>query len=352
MWMTVNRALDRWDLEALEILAARRVRHARRIGSLATLPGAIRFRALAHTLAGELDDATALLTEAATIEQITELPSVVYGTAAVAAWRGDQETIQSLRERASADAAARGEGRSLTVLALSAAILFNGLGRYDAAFAAAQEGADHDEPGVRALLGLELIESAVRSNNLDVAQAALEHISNRTHASGTDWAVGLESLLRALVAGHDQAAEPLYHAAVERLGASRVRTYTARAQLAYGEWLRRAGRRRDARVVVRDAHERLVAIGAGAFAARAARELRALGARPRRRTPESADELTPQELQIARLVAAGETNKEVATELFLSPRTVDAHLRSVFRKLDIDSRRRLREQPRFAQRPG
>ena len=138
-------------------------------------------------------------------------------------------------------------------------------------------------------------------------------------------------------------AEEHYREAIERLGRSRMATHLARTHLVYGEWLRREGRRQDARDQLRTAHELLSEMGADAFAARAARELRATGEHPRSRTARPADALTAQELHIARLVAAGSTSREVGAQLFLSPRTIEAHLRSIFRKLGVTSRRQLRE---------
>jgi DNA-binding CsgD family transcriptional regulator len=161
-------------------------------------------------------------------------------------------------------------------------------------------------------------------------------------ASGTHWALGIQARAEAL-SMKDQAAEDRYREAIERLGRCRVATHLARAHLVYGEWLRREGRRRDARAQLHAAHDLLAAMGAEAFAARAARELRAIGDRTRKQTAESAGQLTRQELHIANLVATGATTRQVAAQLFLSPRTVDAHLRSIFTKLGITSRRQLRE---------
>jgi len=137
-------------------------------------------------------------------------------------------------------------------------------------------------------------------------------------------------------------AEPHYRQAIECLGRTRVRVELARAHLLYGEWLRREGRRVDAREQLRSAHEMFAAIGAQGFAERARRELVATGETVRKRTAETRDELTAQESQIARLAADGRTNPEIGAELFISPRTVEWHLRKVFAKLDIGSRKELR----------
>ena len=186
----------------------------------------------------------------------------------------------------------------------------------------------------------ELIESAARSGATDLAADALERLSEMTQASGTDWALGVESRSRALLSEGD-AAERLYREAIERLGRTRVRAELARARLLYGEWLRREGRRLDAREQLRAAHDLFTAMGAEAFGERARRELLATGETARKRTVETRDELTAQEAQIARLAALGRTNSEIGAQLFISPRTVEWHLRKVFTKLGISSRREL-----------
>jgi DNA-binding CsgD family transcriptional regulator len=182
----------------------------------------------------------------------------------------------------------------------------------------------------------ELIEAAVRAGQAARAAAALERLSPQARASGTQWALGLQARSQALTCT-GPVAEDLYREAVERLGDCRIATHLARAHLVYGEWLRRQGREQ-----LRTAHEMLSGMGVEAFAARAARELRATGGQPRKRTVQPADTLTAQELHVARLVATGATSREVGAQLFLSPRTIDAHLRNIFRKLDITSRRQLR----------
>lgn len=225
-------------------------------------------------------------------------------------------------------------------------VLFNGLGRYDAALDAALRAAEQERRGsyMTWQLGPELVEAAARCGQPAVAQRTLERIVERSRASGTDWAIGTELRARALLAD-DADADPLYVEAVERLARTRARAFLARAQLVYGEWLRRRQRRVEARKQLRAAHEALSGMGADGFAARAANELLATGEHPRRRSVDLLDALTDQELHIARHVASGATSKEVAAELFLSPRTIDAHLRSIFRKLGITSRRHLRDLP-------
>ncbi|HEY2536459.1 MAG TPA: helix-turn-helix transcriptional regulator, partial [Solirubrobacteraceae bacterium] len=266
------------------------------------------------------------------------------------AWRGERKLSLSLLETGRRDATSRGEGRTLSVLEYSNAVLLNGLGRYDDALVAARRVCDCNEPGIRAFASVELIEAAAYSGKPELAVEELDQLSARAAASGTDWAVGVQLRSRALLCSDQDEADGLFRGAIERLEQTAIRTQLARAHLVYGERLRRASRRRDARAHLTAAHDMLTSMGAGAFAARAARELRTIGQRARARTPDTIDELTPRELQIAQLVAAGVANKEVASELFLSPRTIDAHLRSIFRKLDITSRRQLRELPQLGPR--
>jgi ATP/maltotriose-dependent transcriptional regulator MalT len=206
----------------------------------------------------------------------------------------------------------------------------------------AQQAADHPEELPFAWGLAELVEAATRSGMPARAADALERLTQTTRASGTDWALGIEARSRALLSD-GAAAERLYREAIDRLGRTRVRVALARAHLLYGEWLRRERRRLDAREQLRAAHEHFSAMGMEAFAARAARELAATGETVRKRTVETLDELTAQEAQIARLAGGGHTNTEIGGQLFISPRTVEWHLRNVFTKLGISSRRELRK---------
>jgi ATP/maltotriose-dependent transcriptional regulator MalT len=187
----------------------------------------------------------------------------------------------------------------------------------------------------------ELVEAAARLGEIDIAQAALERLVETTHPSGTDFGLGIEARSRALLS-QGKAAEHHYREAIERLGRTRLRPDLARSQLVYGEWLRREGRRIDAREQLRTAFELLTGMGMEGFGERARRELTATGLKVRKRSPETRDELTPQEEQIARLARDGLSNPEIGAQLFLSPRTVEWHLHNVFVKLGIGSRKALR----------
>ncbi len=235
-----------------------------------------------------------------------------------------------------------GEGQRPALTHWAAAVLSNGLGRYGEALAAAEQGSEYpDELGLATWSMVELIEAAARSGCPERAADALLRLSKATGASGTDWALGIEARSRALLSD-GESAERLYLEAIERLGRTRVRAELARAHLLYGEWLRREHRRVDAREQLRAAYQMLAATGIDGFAERAKRELLATGETVRKRTVDTALELTPQEAQIARLARDGHTNSEIGVQMYLSLRTVEWHLHKVFAKLRISSRRQLR----------
>ena len=234
----------------------------------------------------------------------------------------------------------RGEGRGVATQ-YAVALLYNGLGRYDKALAAAELACEYDDIGVVGWSLTELVEAAVRSGQPARASGALQRLSETTRASGTDWALGIEARSRALLS-EGEAAEDCYREAIERLGRTRMRPAAARAHLLYGEWLRRENRRRDARAELRTAYDLFTAMGIEAFAERARRELLATGETVRKRTVETASELTAQEAHIARLAVDGRTNAAIGAQLFLSTRTVEWHLGKVYTKLGVGSRRELR----------
>jgi DNA-binding CsgD family transcriptional regulator len=234
------------------------------------------------------------------------------------------------------------EGRAVTLAEYATAVLYNGLGRYEDALAAAQRACERDDLGLFGWALIELVEAGSRSGRPAVAAAALGQLDERARASTTRWALGIQARSRALLSD-GPAAEALYREGIERLGRSRIAVHLARAHLVYGEWLRRENRRLDAREELHLAHGMFSDIGAEAFAERARRELVATGETARRRTADTLDALTPQEAQIARLAGDGRTNPEIGAELYISPRTVEYHLHKVFQKLGISSRKGLRQ---------
>ena len=350
LWLAWPVAYEVWDDEAWHLLTTRLVTFARGAGVFAVLPIALIYRAMLHVQAGEFAAAGGLLDEVEVIREATGNTPLMYtstassGPLVLAAWRGQETGTLELIQASVQDATLRGEGRAISLAAYASAVLYNGLGRYQDALVAAQRACEHED---LALVGwglAELIEASARSGNTDLAAGALRRLEERTSASGTDWALGIEACCRALLS-EDETAERLYCDAIERLARTRIRVALARAHLVYGEWLRRENRRKDAREQLRIAHRMLAEIGMEGFAGRARRELLATGETARKRTVDTRDELTAQEAQIARLAGDGHTNPEIGAHLFISPRTVEWHLRKVFTKLGVGSRRELRALP-------
>jgi DNA-binding CsgD family transcriptional regulator len=330
-----------WDYAAHFALGARFLQAARDLGALRMLPWALDSFAYQHVLSGDLATAASLVAEAQSVLEATGSSAVPSKVAELAVWRGNEAEAESAIATAIEKARACGQGGTIKILRSAEAALYNGLGQYEKALMAAERATC---PPLHAFLYHtlpELAEAAVRSGRRAVAAEALERLSECTQASGTDWALGVEARCRALLSS-GAAAEAFYLEAIERLDRSPVRPEAARAHLLFGEWLRRENRRVDARHQLRIAHEMLTAMGANAFAERARRELLATGETVRKRRVETASELTDQEACIARLVGDGLTNIEIGAQLFISARTVEWHLRKVFTKLGVGSRRELR----------
>ena len=335
-------ALELWDVDSLQALATRQVQTARAAGALVHLQFALNFRTAAHILAGELETAASLLDEEQVIAEATGNPPVAYTAMTIAAWRGREAETLELIDLTAREATSGGMGRRLTYADQATAVLCNALGRYDAARDAAWRAFERDHIGCGPFILAELAEAASRTGDTAAVTAALARLSEQTRVSTSDWALGIQARLEALLS-KGEAAEEYYRESIRRLGNTRVRTERARSHLLYGEWLRREGRRTEAREQLRTAHEMLDAMGLEAFAGRARRELVATGETVRRRTAASTTTLTAQEALIARLARDGRTNLEIGTQLFLSTRTVEWHLRKVFSKLGISSRRELRQ---------
>ena len=332
-----------WDDESWDVLSARLLQLARDAGALSVLPLALNTRAGVEIYAGRFAMVSSLLDEMAAANAVTGAVLAPYVGLARATFQGREGEAARLIETATNELMSRGESQGLTFIQFATAVLDNGLGRYKEALATTRQAGEATHPSWWRNWGLvELIEAAARSGEAELAADALGRLSQTTAASGTDWALGIEARSRALLTEGD-AAEPLYRQAIERLERTRIRVELARAHLLYGEWLRRERRRLDAREHLRTAHELFTEFGMEAFAERARVELEATGEHARKRTVEARDDLTPQEAQISRLAAGGATNQEIAAQLFISPSTVDYHLRKVFRKLGINSRRQLKQ---------
>ena len=339
-WLARRVAPDLFDDDTWHAFAIGNVQIARDTGAFAVLPLALNYHSLLYCFEGQLRAAAALLDEADEIADATGTAEMVFGRTLLAGCRGDEARGLGQIEASEASASARNEGVVLTFGEHARALLYNGLGQHSAALAPAQSASARDEPMVSVWALPELVEAASRCGKGELAADAVEHLAERTRAAGTDLALGIEARARALVS-EGALAEELYREAVDRLGRCRLVLELARAHLLYGEWLRRERRRSDAREHLRTAHEMFVPMGAEAFAERARRELLATGETVRARTPDTREQLTAQEAQIAQLARDGLSNPEIAARLFISPRTVQYHLRKVFAKLDISSRNQL-----------
>jgi DNA-binding CsgD family transcriptional regulator len=341
-------AVALWDDVHWDSLTQRHLDVVRKAGALSLLPFALARRTDFDFHSGDLAAGAALVAESHWVAEVTggENTLALISEAWLAAMRGQEKQAEQLIQDTLHDAASLGHGNAVSMLHAARAVLCNGLGRYEDALAAAREAAADPLELRSAKWALaELVEAGVRSGNADAAAGAFEQLSAMTRASGTELALGVEAARHALLRDDDDAAEGLYLEAMGRLQRTRIRVELARAQLLYGEWLRRRGRRVDARAQLRTAYEALTAMGVEAFADRARRELAATGETLRKHTAQAPGELTAREAHIARLVREGLTNQEIAAVLYLSPRTVEWHLGKIFAKLGVSTRRQLRRPP-------
>jgi DNA-binding CsgD family transcriptional regulator len=328
-----------WEGEGWRLTMSH-VQLARDAGALDQLPFLLVVLAVAAVARGDFEAAASLIAEGDAVCEATGSHIAPYAAMVLAASVGRQAEAAPLIRAALERAQAQGEGAAVTWAHWAAAVLYNGLGRYADALAAARQASGHGLVHISMWVLPELVEAAVRTGNTGLAGEALDQLSGWTQAGQTDWGLGVEARCRALLSD-GEAADRLYREAVVRLGGTGMRPDLARARLLYGEWLRRQRRRTDAREQLRAACQMLEAIGMDAFAGRARRELRAAGGSARGRAASARADLTAQEGQIARLAADGLSNPEIGARLFLSPRTVQYHLGKVFTKLDITSRTQL-----------
>jgi DNA-binding CsgD family transcriptional regulator len=340
MWGGTVSAMHLWDDEGWERLSDRHLQLVRETGALGDLAVALGHRGQMHVFAGELALAASLYEALQEATELTGSPLAPYHAVGLVALRGREAEARHFIDAARPEVTERGEGAGLSFMDWAESVLYNGLGRYAEALEAARRVLDNAELVPVSWAMPELIEAAVRTEAPEVAAKANTSLAERSRASGTDWALGVSARSQALLADDDRADE-LYGEAIERLAGTRVAVDLARAHLLYGEWLRRQRRRVDARKELRIAYDMFTDFEMEAFAERARVELQATGERARKRTVDTIDQLTPQEAQIARLAATGNTNREIAAQLFISPSTVEYHLRKVFRKLDVKSRTQL-----------
>jgi DNA-binding CsgD family transcriptional regulator len=340
---TVLAAADVFDDRAWDDLTHAWVQLARRSGALAALPLALAFRSWLEVLQGRFGSAASHLAEIDDVVTLTGSPGLL-GSPAPAqvlrdAWQGNEDATRTGARRMMQDAHERGQGIGIDHAYAALTILEIGAGRYDAALRAARRVLDHNSVGVATPALADVVESAARGDEMGIAQRALERLWERAAASGTPWASGMLARARALVARGDEA-DAFFRSALEELSRSTIATETARTQLLYGEWLRRARRRKEARGPLREALDLFETVGASGFASRARAELAATGEHVRSRSAPF-DVLTPQEAQIARLAASGERNRDIAAQLYITTSTVEYHLRKAFVKLGVTSRTQL-----------
>jgi len=330
-----------WDDDGVRAVCERQIQIARDAGALGQLPPHLLALGNAAARGGDFAATASHIAEANAITEATGTRLPPHTEMLVLAMRGSEAEAVSLIERTIEPVADVRHGIAATTAHWAAAVLYNGLGRYEDARAAAKAAISAPLDMFAAMWSLpELVESAARTGAPDVARDAVERLTETTRPAGTDWGLGVEARSRALVS-KGPVAEGLYLEAVERLGRTKLRADLARSHLLYGEWLRREHRRVDARAQLRAAHDHFTSMGMDAFAERARTELLATGEKARKRIVETRDELTTQERQIAQLARNGLSNPEIGTRLFLSPRTVEWHLRKVFTKLEIHSRHEL-----------
>ena len=353
-WLAACAATDLFDDANWGVLTHRHLTAIREIGALAVLPVALTSRIIYDLYSGDLAEAEALVAECAWVADVTggQNTMMPYGDVCLSAVRGDAERAEPQFRTLLEDITARGEGVGLNMIGWFQAVMFSGLGRHTEALTAARMAADSPlELGPPKWALAEVVEAGVHTGNTAEASVAFEQLSAFTQASGTDAALGVEAGRRALLrSGRD--AEACYREEAERLAHTTLQVERARAQLRYGEWLRLENRRGEARTQLRFAFETFGALGLDGFAERARQELGATGETVRRRATEATGSLTPQETRIAQLAVEGLTNSEIGDALFLSARTVEWHLRKVYTKLGVQSRRRLRESMSESGRPA
>ena len=331
-----------WDDDAIAVYE-RQAQVVRDAGALGELPIHLHALALERAWRGDLSGAQRLMAEAESISTSTGNQVPPFALLRILALQGREPEASSLIEAVTREGTAGGQGIAVMVAHWAAAVLYNGLGRYEEAAVAAEEVVRNGIPLWFEMWALfELVEAAARIGETDVARDALDALAATTQPAGTCLALGIEARCRALLADRDDA-EPSYRNAIEQLDRAGVRTELARAHLIFGEWLRSEGRLREARERLRAAEAMFSEIGMEAFAERAQRELVAAGAKLRKRPVDPREDLTAQEEQIARLARAGLTNTQIGAQLFLSPRTVEWHLHKVYRKLGVGSRNGLKE---------
>jgi DNA-binding CsgD family transcriptional regulator len=333
-------AQELWDAESWHALSTRHEQFARETGALMRRQFTLDMLAWVYVVEGDPARSALFLEEGRMTAEAVGNPPISYTELIVAAWRGDESRATELIEMTAREARARGLRRFGDFAAYGRAVLYNGLGRHAEGRDAARSAFERDHPGFGPFLVPELAEAAARAGDTASLSSALEWLTERTRATPSDWSLGIEARIRGLMIEGENA-DAFYRTSIECLKRTPIRTEVARSHLLYGEWLRRQGRRVDARGQLRTAHRMFIDMGMEAFAERTGRELQATGETVRKRSVETRDDLTPQERQIAQLARDGLSNPEIGARLYLSPRTVEWHLRKVFMKLGIHYRQEL-----------
>ena len=338
-WLATSATWTLWDDESK--LLVQQVHLLRDAGLLVHLPIYLQQLGLVAVWRGDFGTAASLIAEGDAVAEATGTRLIRHAAVVLAGFAGAEAEASALIEAEARKASAARQGLGIQTCQWISAVLYNGLGRYDQAVVEAQRASEvGPEMGTRAWARVELIEAATRAGQIRLAAETLARLAEAASVGERDWGLGLLARSRALLSESEEA-ESCYREAIERLGRTQRRGDLARAHLLYGEWLRRENRKIDARIQLRAAHDQFTSIGMEAFAERARRELVATGERLRKRTVETRDELTAHERQIAQLACDGLSNPEIGARLFLSPRTVEWHLRRVFGKLEIHRRREL-----------
>jgi len=331
-----------WDHDAHDALMVRLARVIRARGALDYLALTLQSQAISELWQGKFAAADSYSAQAADVSSAAGGGMLTTGLLglSIVAHRGHEIEARAQAANVMQRAAETGVGLAATIARMALVVLDLGLGQYGDALAHAEVVFEEDPVPFGNEVLPNMIEAAIRAGNVDAANDAMTRLAERAPAAGTAWASGLHARSRALLAGDDGDAG--YLEAIDLLASTRQVVESARTHLLYGEWLRRQKRRGDARDQLRIAYDMFASMGAEAFAKRAQAELLATGERARKRNVETANDLTPQETQVAELAAAGATNAEIAAQLFLSQSTVEYHLRKVFRKLALTSRRQLK----------
>jgi DNA-binding CsgD family transcriptional regulator/tetratricopeptide (TPR) repeat protein len=327
-------AIELWDTDTFSTIVGHLVEEGRRTGSPLLLRLGLAMSTIDAITTGDPGRAIATTAEEAAVADAINVAPLLNNRMLLAAIRGRRDQYAALLAHTGPDARQSFEQLWPT------ALLHNGLGDHAAALSAARTALTGDDLFLFGLILTELVEAAARCGDHPTAAEALRLLTERTQASPTPLGLGMAAYCRGLVTGQEEH----FREAIELLAPGDRVFYLGRAHLLYGEWLQEQGGR-ECRDHLRTAHGLLSRSGADGFAQRAATALQAAGGRITPRPASPVEQLTMQEVAVARLVAAGATSSEAAAQLYISRRTVETHLNTIYRKLGLTSRRQLRDHP-------